>query len=97
MKWILVGLFLVVAAPAFAQGGRVCGEREDFLKQLEEKHQEVVRYIAVSGTGALMEWTISPNGEWSMLVTIPSGPTCIVAYGSGWQERKPFKKTGVRV
>jgi hypothetical protein len=61
------------------------------LKQLEEKFNEVVEHVAITGRGALAEWTVAPSGSWSMLVTIPDGLTCIVASGSGWQDKSEDK------
>ena len=86
MRWILVGLLLVASSSAVAQG-RSCGDREYFLNQLEEKYDEVVEHVAIIGEGMLVEWTVSPSGSWSMLVTIPNGETCMIAVGHSWEDK----------
>ncbi len=98
MRWILVGLLLIASSSAAAQGS-LCGDREDFLRQLEERFSEVVEHVAITGRGALVEWTVAPSGSWSMLVTIADGPTCIVASGHDWQDKleDKVKLEGIRV
>ena len=98
MRWILVGLLLIASSSAAAQGSP-CGDREDFLRRLEEKFNEVVEHVAITGRGALVEWTVAPSGSWSMLVTIPGGLTCFVAVGQGWRDKfeDKVKLEGTRV
>ena len=86
MRWILAICVLIVSSSVVAQGG-LCGDREDFLKQLEEKFSEVIEHVAITSRGALAEWTVAPSGSWSMLVTTPDGVTCIVASGDSWQNK----------
>jgi hypothetical protein len=33
----------------------------------------------------LVEVLVSPNGSWTMLLTYPSHPTCVVATGVAWE------------
>lgn len=100
MRWILggmVGVLVVVgSATALAtHGGEKCGEREAILEHLEGKYGEVVKHVAVTGKGALVEWMVAPGGSWSMLLTIPGGATCLMSSGEGWQDKvvKEGKKT----
>ncbi len=86
MRWMLVGLLLVASSSVAAQG-RNCGDREDMLRGLEKKYGEVVKHVAITGPGALAEWTVAPDGSWSMLVTIPNGQTCMMAEGYGWEDK----------
>ena len=94
MRWILGVWLLVNSSSAVAQGA-MCGEHNKILRQLEEKYNEVVKHAAITGRGALVELTVAPNGSWSMLVTIPDGPTCLVLSGDSWQDR--MKVEGIRV
>jgi hypothetical protein len=39
----------------------------------------------VTATGSLLEVLASPSGTWTIIVTIPNGPTCLVSSGEGWR------------
>jgi hypothetical protein len=64
---------------------KLCGERDQILKRLEQAHDETPRAIGLSGDGAVVEVLVSPDGGWTMLVTYPKRPTCVVAAGAAWE------------
>ena len=33
----------------------------------------------------LLEVLVSPNGGWTILLTYPKRPTCVIATGAGWE------------
>jgi len=35
--------------------------------------------------GGVLEILVSPKGGWTMLVTYPKRPTCVIAVGEAWQ------------
>ena len=37
-------------------------------------------------TGSLLEVLTSPAGSWTIIVTVPGGPTCLVSSGEGWRD-----------
>ena len=89
----LVGRSLL-ATLAFAGGillgspveaARLCGERGAILKSLEQKHQETRQALGLSADGGVLEILVSPSGGWTILVTYPKRPTCVVAVGEAWQ------------
>lgn len=95
----LVGSF-ALAALAFGGGALlspaaeatgVCGDRDKILKRLEQRHQETPRALGLSSDGGVLEVLVSPSGGWTILVTYPKRPTCVVAVGNGWQ---PLQLTG---
>jgi hypothetical protein len=75
----------LAATPAQAQGQPPCAEREALLRGFAERYGEVPHSIAMTDRGTLLEVLVSPAGTWTMLVTQPAGPTCIVASGREWQ------------
>jgi hypothetical protein len=89
----LVGSF-ALAAFAFAGGAlfspsaeaaRLCGERDEILKRLEQRHDETPQALGLSSDGGVLELLVSPSGGWTILVTYPKRPTCVVAVGEAWQ------------
>ena len=90
---VRVGLFaaLVAAGVALAApvaGGQpiLCGERAAMLERLKEKYDEKRTAFGLSSDGHLVEVFAAPSGTWTMLVTYPGGPTCLVTSGVGWQQ-----------
>ena len=71
------------AAPAL--GLAACGERADILASLEDAYLEMPRAIALTNDGAVIEILASPTGSWSMLITYPNLPTCLMAAGEAWE------------
>ena len=66
------------AAPA-------CGDRDEMLKTLEQRHEEMPSAMGLSADGAVLEVLVSPEGGWTILVTYPERPTCVLAVGDAWQ------------
>jgi hypothetical protein len=89
----LVGSF-ALAAVTFAGGAlfsppaeaaRLCGDRDQILKRLEQRHEETPQALGLSSDGGVLEVLVSPSGGWTILVTYPKRPTCVVAVGEAWQ------------
>ncbi len=74
---------MLVSPPA--QAAKLCGERNQILKRLEQKHEETPRALGLSADGGVLEVLVSPEGGWTILVTYPRRPTCVVAVGRAWQ------------
>ena len=62
----------------------VCGERTQVISDLAQHNGEKPKAIGLSASGTLVEVLVSPNGEWTILVTYPSDQTCLVASGAHW-------------
>jgi len=74
----------LTAQPAAAQAPQ-CGAREALLDRLSSKYEEEPVGIGVTATGSLLEVLASPSGTWTIIVTVPGGPTCLVSAGEGWR------------
>ena len=72
------------APPAAAQSPQ-CAAREALLDRLSSKYQEEPVGIGVTASGSLLEVLASPSGSWTIIVTVPGGPTCLVSAGDGWR------------
>mgnify|MGYP000164701444 CR=1 FL=1 len=84
------GAALVIAAgvtitlPAAAQAPQ-CAQREAVLERLADSYHEEPVSIGVTATGSLLEVLASPEGTWTIIITVPNGPTCLVSSGEGWR------------
>jgi hypothetical protein len=74
----------VVSQPADA-APKLCGDRDQILHGLEQAHEETPQALGLSGDGGVIEVLVSPEGGWTMLITYPRRPTCVVATGEAWQ------------
>ncbi len=82
---LIVAGFLWTAATPRAEAQTLCGERAQILDRLEQKFAETPQAIGLSEDGALVEVVVSPTGGWTILVTYPKRPSCVVATGKGWE------------
>lgn len=83
----LVGASLAV--PAVAQTSPACGPRKTVIEQLGREYAEVPVNQGVTAEGALIELLASPSGSWTMLITLPSGRSCLAAAGESWEQLDP--------
>lgn len=85
----LLGPMLAVgmgaAGPAEAQGA--CGARAEIIGALKTRYKEDRQFLGLVGTAgnSMMEVYVSKEGSWTMLVTMASGQTCIMAAGHSFQ------------
>ena len=56
------------------------------LSALEKEAHEFVLGSAINQYDHFTVFTVNPDtGDWSMLVTMPSGRVCLVHFGTEWQ------------
>ncbi len=82
---LIVAGFLWTAAAPQAAAQTLCGERAEILDRLEQQFAETPQAIGLSEDGGLVEVMVSPSGGWTILVTYPKRPSCVVATGEGWE------------
>jgi hypothetical protein len=73
------------AAGNSANAVRICGERDVLLEQFAMEHDEKPQALGLGADGGVIEVLVSPKGGWTMLVTYPQRPTCVVAMGEAWE------------
>ena len=81
----LVAVALLCGAEAATVVNNNAADRDQLLKRLEQAHQETPQAIGLSGDGGVVEVLVSPDGVWTMLLTYPKRPTCVVAAGPAWE------------
>ena len=84
----VLALIIAITSPALSQTppGPPCGDREKIISYIAQKYKEAPRAMAITGGNSFMEIFVSPKGTWTTLVTEPTGRTCIVASGEGWED-----------
>lgn len=75
---------LFYGSPVAAQGGPICGDRDEFVAEAKKTFDEEVVAQATDQNGFLVEILASPKGSWTVLVTAPGGPTCVISYGENY-------------
>ena len=68
-----------------AEAGAACGDRAQMLEQLGSKYGEQPQAIGLTADGGVLEILASPKGGWTILVSYPKRPTCVVAVGSAFE------------
>jgi hypothetical protein len=90
----LVVLALTTMAPAEAALGQPkCEKREVVLKLLSDDFAEVPTAIGLVASGGVMELLTSERGSWTLILTLPTGMSCLIASGDSWAT-KPVTNTG---
>ena len=86
VKMTLIAALAATAFASTAQAAPACGKRDDVLAQLSERYREAPIGIGVAGNGGLIELlTASTGATWTLIITLPNGPTCLLAAGQDWQ------------
>jgi len=76
--------FIVAAlsGPAEPQGAQTCAPRDHVVLRLEQKYGETARILGLTSDGSLLEvWASYQTGSWTVVVTTPSGVSCLLAAG----------------
>jgi len=95
LKLTLTATLATVAFAAVAQAGPACGKRDDVLAQLSERYKEAPVGIGLAGNGGLIELlTASTGSTWTLIITMPNGPTCLVAAGQDWKSQEAAVASG---
>ena len=82
---VVVAGMTTVSSPADAQAPK-CAPRDALIDSLSRKYDETPVSMGVTSSGSLIEVLASPGGSWTILVTVPGGPTCLVSSGDGWRD-----------
>ncbi len=80
---LAAGLSLTLSAAAHAQFA-MCGERAAIVDQLKAKYNETRQAVGLIADSGAAELFVSEKGTWTMLVTLASGKSCIIAAGHSW-------------
>ena len=62
-----------------------CAPCEIVVARLAGKYGETQRSIGMTGDGVLVETWASEGGSWTIIVSLPSGLSCYVTSGEGFE------------
>lgn len=89
-RQLLVLSFGLVALLAALQAARAdplaCGARSEIVAQLATRYHETRRSIGIAANNAVLEvFASEESGTFSILVTLPTGQSCLIASGADYQ------------
>ena len=94
-----LGILAAIAALPFAStdaaAQAACGDRTTVLADLEQRYHEQRGAAGITQTGGLLEVTVAPSGSWTILLTLPGQPACVVAAGEQWQFMQSVGAVGI--
>lgn len=89
---LLLGAVLVTS-PAEAQQN--CAPRDHVILRLANLYGETPRGMGLDGNHHLVEvYASEEHGTWSIVVTNPTGVSCLVGSGHGWEPVKAVAPEG---
>lgn len=99
-RQLLVLSFGFAALLAALQAARAetipCGKRAEIVAQLSTRYHETRRSIGVAVNNAVLEvFASEESGTFSILVTLPSGQSCLLASGEDYQPLSEVPGQGV--
>ena len=79
----------IAAKPAAAEEAlKLWADRDMVVDQLAKSYAEAPRALGITSEGAVLELFTAGDGDtWTIVVTLPSGMSRIVATGQNWMHR----------
>ena len=96
------GLFLTALAIVFAaqampvraqmvpRGYIICHERAWLVGHFATYYSEIPMARGLTLDGQVLELLVSEEGSWTIIVTRPTGISCPVTAGQGWEDLAPI-------
>lgn len=61
-----------------------CSTRDAWVYYLDQKYSETPQTSGLTSRGDLLEVFISEGGTWTLILTVPSGTSCVLLVGNNW-------------
>lgn len=79
-------LYLLATSDVAAQTRQNCAPRQMVIERLAEGYGETRQSVGIGSNNSVVEVFASrETGSWSITVTRPGGPTCLVASGQSYE------------
>ncbi|MBN2906614.1 MAG: hypothetical protein JXJ18_07900 [Rhodobacteraceae bacterium] len=86
MRRALALALLILPTTAPAQTPPQCGPRADVLATLAARYGEARQALGLAANSAVVELLANPEtGSWTIIATLPSGISCLIASGEAYQ------------
>ncbi len=83
---ILIAASTLFVSAQIASAQPLCAAHDKAVLQLEKQFEEQVAGRGLAENGKqMLELFVSEKGSWTVLVSDPSGRSCVVASGESWQ------------
>lgn len=80
------GFAVLIAATNISRAQTACAEHAAVVARLAETYGETRRSIGLASNNTVLEvFASEESGTWTITVTAPGGPTCLVASGIAYQ------------
>ncbi len=84
MKKFVVAISLLMGMPSVASAQTICIDRTDMLDRLAAEFEEHLAEVKMIEDQGLLEiLKSSTKGTWTVILTKPSGTSCVIATGEG--------------
>jgi hypothetical protein len=90
LRTISIALALATVAVAKPTAAApLCEKRQTMLELLAKDYSEQPAAIGMVASGGVIELLTSASGSWTLILTLPSGMSCLVATGDDWTAKPP--------
>ena len=84
----------MLALPSAALAQSACLPRDKMADHLANRYNERPVSMGLEASGKLIElFTAADGSTWTLVMSLPDGPACVVAAGVEWMSREPVKET----
>ena len=82
---LVAAVATAIASPAMS--GVKCHSRGAVLNHLAKNYHEKPIALGYSHNGGVVELFKAKDGKtWTLVITLPNGPTCLLAAGKDWED-----------
>lgn len=82
-----ITLALALCAPAAQAQTANCASHDQVVARLADGYGESRQSMGLAANNTVVEvFASAETGTWTITVTRPGGPTCLVASGEGWRQ-----------
>ncbi len=91
-KLATLAVVAAIAAPALiaesvAAQSNVCAKREKLVSELQKSHGETRQSVGLQRNAGVIEtFANTETGSWTIIVSLPTGMSCLVAAGEAFQK-----------
>lgn len=82
------GFVALILATQNAHAAPTCAPRAQILDQLTTRYSEARQSIGIAANNSVVEIFASASGSWTIIATMTTGETCLIASGESYETLK---------